>query len=134
MFRQNTKATTQLFNCRDDEGDLLGTGALRYIRTMASHTAKQKKQSGKVLTIREALEAQGGGLWYAPKATPHAARLWLRKAINGIYAPFVFSTPAVVDQRCNYAEPNEGVSWEMLGAILTSTIFAFSLEMAMFHL
>lgn len=127
-FRQQIDTKTKLFQCRDEEGDLRGTGALRYIRTMATRSANQKKQSGKVLSIREVLEAQGGGLWYAPKATPHPARLWLRKAINGIHAPFVFAVPTVVDQRCNYLDPREGVSWELLGAVLTSTIFAFSLE------
>ena len=91
-FWQPGKGKTQLFMCREQEGDLRGTGALRYIRTMGAHSANQKKQSGKVLTIREVLEAQGGGLWYAPKATPHPARIWLRKAINGTYAPFVFTS------------------------------------------
>jgi hypothetical protein len=127
-FRQDIENRTFLFHCRKDDGDLRGTGALRYVRTMAAHSANQKKQSGKVISIREALEAQGGGLWYAPKATPHAARLWLRKAFNGLYAPFVFANPTVVDQRCNYLDPKEGIGWELLGAVLTSTIFAFSLE------
>jgi len=95
---------------------------------MASQPAVKKKQSGKTTTIQEALEARGGGIWYAPKATPHLARIWLRKACNSIYAPFVFVAPAVVDQRCNYIEPKTSMGWEPLAALLTSTIFAFSLE------
>ena len=44
--------------------DLRGTGALRYIEALADLSAAQKKQSGKSQTIREALEAQGGDIWY----------------------------------------------------------------------
>jgi hypothetical protein len=127
-YQQKPKAATWLFHCADKEGDIRGTGALRYIHAMAARPAAKKKQSGKTTTIQEALEAQGGGLWYAPKATPHPARLWLRKACNSIYAPFVFVTASVVDQRCNYIEPKAGIPWELLAAVLTSTLFAFSLE------
>jgi hypothetical protein len=127
-YRQKPKPTIWLFQCRDKEGDLRATGALRYIRAMASRPSAKKKQSGKATTIQEALEAQGGGVWYAPKATPHPARIWLRKACNSIYAPFVFVAPAVVDQRCNYIEPHAGIDSELLATVLTSTLFAFSLE------
>ena len=66
----------------EDERDLRGTGAYRYIQTMAGRAAARKKQAGAQQTIREALEAQGGVRWYAPKATPHRHRIWLRKAFN----------------------------------------------------
>lgn len=127
-YKQAPNPSTWIFQCRDKEGDLRGTGALRYIRAMASRPAAKKKQSGKAMTIKEALEAQGGGLWYAPKATPHPAGIWLRKACNTIYAPFLFDTAAVVDQRCNYLEPKTGISEELLASVVTSTLFAFSLE------
>lgn len=127
-YLQYPEVSRWLFVCRDKESDLRATGALKYIHAMSEGLAAQKKQSGEIKTIREALEAQGGGLWYAPKAKPHPARLWLRKAFNTVYAPFVFETPNVVDQRCNYLEPHAGLSLELLGAVLTSTIFAYAVE------
>jgi hypothetical protein len=127
-YKQVIEPSTWIFQCREKEGDLRGTGALRYIRAMASRPAAQKKQSGKPMTIKDALEAQGGGLWYAPKATPHPAAIWLRKACNTIYAPFLFDAAAVVDQRCNYLEPKAGISKELLASVVTSTLFAFALE------
>lgn len=117
-----------LFVCREKEADLRGTGALRYINAMADRSATKKKQSAGTKTMREVLEAQGGGLWYAPKAKPHPSGLWLRKAFNTVYAPFVFETPAVVDQRCNYLEPKDELPWELLGAVITSSLFAYALE------
>ena len=127
-YLQNLSATTWLFECRDTEGDLRGTGALKYIQAMSGRPAAEKKQSGATKTIREVLNAQGGGLWYAPKAKPHHMHLWLRKAFNTVYAPFIFEKPAVVDQRCNYLRPMDGVSWEALGAVLASTLFAYAVE------
>jgi hypothetical protein len=55
-----------LFHCQEEERDLRGKGAYRYIQTMSERAAAQRKQSGAVQTIREALELQGGQLWYAP--------------------------------------------------------------------
>ena len=127
-FRQRLKATTWLFNCRDKTGDLRATGALRYIEAMADRSAAEKKQTGKSQTIREALEAQAGGLWYAPKARPAKHHIWLRKAIDGVYAPFLFENAALVDQRCNSVSPRDGIAWQELAAVLTSSLFAYSLE------
>jgi hypothetical protein len=114
---QSPKPELWLFNCREEKQDLRGTGALKYIEAMADRSAAEKKQSGKSQTIREALEAQSGGLWYAPKARPNKHHIWLRKAVDGVFAPFIFDTPTLVDQRCN-----------SVAAILTSTLFAYSVE------
>lgn len=127
-YWQQAEPANWLFECRKPEGDLRGTGALRYIRSMATLSAKRRKQSGRVLTIEQALGAQGGGLWYAPKATPHPARVWLRKAINGVYAPFLFAQPTAVDQRCNFLEPRDGLDVHLLAAVVTSSVFAFATE------
>jgi hypothetical protein len=131
-YLQNPSQTTWLFSCRKKESDLRGTGALRYIHAMSERPAaeKKQKQSGKANTMREVLEAQSGGLWYTPKAKPHAANLWVRKAFDTVYAPFVFKRARVVDQRCNLIQPKDepGVSWELLGAVLTSSLFAYSVE------
>jgi len=127
-YFQESKSQTWIFLCRDSEADLRGTGALKYIHAMADRPAAEKKQSSGGKTIRQVLVAQSGGLWYAPKAKPHPTRLWLRKAISSVYAPFVFKKSAVVDQRCNYIEPIDGIDVETLAAVLTSSIFAYSLE------
>lgn len=131
-YLQNPPQSTWLFLCRKKESDLRGTGALRYIHAMSERPAaeKKQKQSGKATTIREVLEAQSGGLWYAPKAKPHAAHLWVRKAFNTTYAPFIFKKARVLDQRCNYIEPldSKSISWELLGAVLTSSLFAYAVE------
>lgn len=127
-YLQTPAVRTWLFSCRDKEADLRGTGAWRYISAMADRSAAKKKQSSGTKSMREVLKAQGGGLWYAPKAKPHPSGLWLRKAFNTVYAPFVFETPAVVDQRCNYLEPKDGLAWELLGAVVTSSLFGYALE------
>jgi hypothetical protein len=127
-FRQQLEATTWLLNCREKKGDLRATGTLRYIEAMAGRSAAERKQTGKSQTIREALEAQAGGLWYAPKARPAKHHIWLRKAIDGVYSPFLFEKGALVDQRCNSVSPRDGITWQELAAVLTSSLFAYSLE------
>jgi hypothetical protein len=128
QFEQDPKPSLWLFVCRDKRADLRGTGAWRYIEAMADRSAAEKKQTGKNLTIREALEAQSGGLWYSPKAKPAFHHIWLRKAFNTIYAPFLFDKASLVDQRLNSVSPVEGIEWKELAAILTSSLFAYSLE------
>ena len=128
VYIQTPTASTWLFICREKEADLRGTGALRYIHARSEAPAAERKQSGAPKTIRQVLEAQGGGLWYAPKALPRPARIWLRKAFDTVFAPYVFAQGHVVDQRCNYLEPLHGLSPELIGAVLTSTLFSYALE------
>ena len=45
-YRQAPSPSLWLFNCKDKEADLRGTGALRYISAMADRAAAEKKQSG----------------------------------------------------------------------------------------
>ncbi|MDZ4858043.1 MAG: hypothetical protein SGI88_03600 [Candidatus Hydrogenedentes bacterium] len=127
-YLQKPTISTWLFECKEKESDLRSTGALRYIHALADRPATDRKQSGARKTVKQALEAQGGGTWYAPKARPFPARLWLRKAVDAVFAPFIFVTPKVVDQRCNYLEPIDDLEWELLGAVMTSTLFAYSME------
>jgi hypothetical protein len=117
-----------LFHCRENERDLRGTGALRYIEAMADVSAAEKKQTGKSQTIREVLEAQSGSPWYAPKARAKRHHVWIRKAFDGVFSPFLFETPTLVDQRCNSVNSNDGISWEEIAAALTTTLFAYSVE------
>lgn len=127
-YLQNPLENTWVFLCRDKEADLRGTGALRYIHAMAERPAAEKKQSGGKKSIREVLQEQGGGFWYAPKAKPNPAHIWVRKAFNTTFAPFLFQAKAVVDQRCNYVEPKLSYPWQLIASAITSTIFAYSLE------
>jgi hypothetical protein len=128
VFEQKSTPSLWLFACKEIRGDLRGTGAWRYIETMADRPAAEKKQSGKKLTIREALEAQSGGLWYAPKAKPSFHHIWLRKAVNTVFSPFLFEKATLVDQRLNSVSPLEGIEWKELAAVLSSSLFAYSLE------
>ncbi|MDP8208570.1 MAG: N-6 DNA methylase [Candidatus Electryonea clarkiae] len=98
---QTIEPETFLFYCNSPENDIRGTGALNYIRDMEDRPAKKKKQSDKSSSISEVLEKQGGKHWYYPKAIPHKSNIWIRKAFDGVYAPFIFTQPQVVDQRCN---------------------------------
>ena len=127
-YKQTRERVQWVFYCKEREQDIRGTGALRYIRAMEKRPATKKKQTGKSLTIREVLEAQGGGLWYMPKAKLHAQNIWMRKAINTVYSPFIFETARAVDQRCNFVEPLDALDWRILGAVLTSSLFALSAE------
>jgi hypothetical protein len=127
-YYQDPLPTLWLFHCTAREADLRGTGALRYISAMSERLATQRKQSGKPQTVRQALSAQGGGLWYAPKAQPHQHHIWLRKGISGVFSPFLFKQAALVDQRCNGIAPKHGVSWTELAAILGSTLFSYAVE------
>lgn len=127
-FFQKINSSNHLFICNFSEADLRGTKALRYIRDMAKRPSTLKKQSGAPKTIKEALEAQGSGYWYAPKAKMHFAHIWLRKAFDSTYAPFLFSQAIPFDQRCNYIIPRPKLSWDLLAAIISSSLFAFSVE------
>ena len=127
-FEQEPTSRIWLFYCQSEERDLRGTGAYRYIQTMSERGAAQRKQSGNPQTIRQALLQQGGNLWYAPKAIAHQHKLWLRKAFDGIYSPFVFKKPAVVDQRCNSIAVVKGLPEQSLAAAITSTLFGYALE------
>src|SRR5437870_640531 len=95
---------------------------------MANRPATAKKQSGKAQTISQALAAQGGKYWYAPKAQTHKSHIWIRKAFDAVYAPFLFEEEAVLDQRCNFVKPRTGIDWECLAGVLSSSLFALALE------
>lgn len=127
-YIQQPRPALWLFHCKSSEADLRGTGALRYIESMADRPAKAKKQSKGTATIRQTLQKQGGGRWYAPKAQPHLHHIWLRKGVGGVFSPFLFRDAALVDQRCNSVAPKAGTTWEELAAVLTTTLFAYSLE------
>ncbi len=127
-FTQALKPVCWLFNCKKKKVDLRGTGALRYVEAMANHAAAAKKQTAKSQTIREALEAQSGEFWYAPKALPHKHHIWVRKAFGAMFAPFLFDKGVLVDQRCNSIDPLPSFEWREIGAVLTTTLFAYSVE------
>lgn len=129
-YLQRIKSDKYLFFCERAEADLRGTGALRYIRDMAGRPSARKKQVRYQKTIKETLHEQSGSCWYAPKAIPHKAHIWMRKAFDATYAPFLFPGGAVLDQRCNFLTPCEGVSWQALATLLCSSIFALSVEAA----
>jgi hypothetical protein len=95
---------------------------------MSNRPAFRKKQGAKIQTIKEALSAQGGSLWYAPKADLHESHIWLRKAFDTIYEPFLFKSPVVVDQRCNYIIPLQEKDRYLLAGVLCSRLFALALE------
>jgi SAM-dependent methyltransferase len=127
-YLQEPDSRLLLFSCDSSEGELRGTGALRYIRGMEDVTAVRKRQASKDKTIGETLAEQGGTYWYAPKATPHSANIWVRKAFDTTHAPFVFVKPTTLDQGCNFVVPVDGVKWEEVAAILTSSIAGLALE------
>lgn len=127
-YMQASRGKLWLFACELAEADLRGTGALRYIRAMASRPATVKKQGSKTQSMKEALSAQGGGFWYAPKALPHREHIWVRKAVSSVFAPFLFEDSATVDQRCNYLSPKDDLDWRALGAMASSSVFALCLE------
>src|SRR5438270_9771408 len=130
QYKQTKKAVLRVFYCKEKEQDLHGTGALKYIRAMEKLPATEKKQGGKKQTIKSALQAQtsAGGTWYMPKAKLHEMNLWLRKGVGSVHNPFIFETPAAMDQRCNYVLPADGIDWKVVAALLTSSLFALSAE------
>lgn len=48
--------------------------------------------------------------------------------VLGAYAPFLFDDAALLDQRLNSVVPVEGLQWQTLAAVLSSSVFAYSLE------
>lgn len=127
-FLQSPKPSQWLFYCSENEKDLGGTGALKYIHAMEGAPATERKQTGKRQTISAALRAQSGGLWYGPKAIPHAAHIWLRKAFNTNFSPFIFDKAVALDQRCNHVAPKDRLSWKLIAAVVTSSLFALAVE------
>ena len=127
-FRQSDNTDTYVFVCDSSMADIRGTGARRYIETMRGRPAASRKQTTGERTIEQALEKQSGATWYAPKAVLNRSHVWLRKAFHGTYAPLVFEDPQVLDQRCNYVNPRGRLQWTELGAMLTSSVLALSVE------
>lgn len=129
-YLQKPKASQWLFYCNENEKDLAGTGALKYIRAMKGVPATERKQSNasKPSTISEVLKAQGGGFWYGPKAIPHTAHIWLRKAFNTNFSPFIVEKAVALDQRCNFVLPKGELDWKLVAAVVTSSLFALSVE------
>ncbi|HEX8817285.1 MAG TPA: hypothetical protein VF753_17455 [Terriglobales bacterium] len=127
-FLQDPKPTQWLFFCKEGEKDLAGTGALTYIHAMENVPATERKQTGEHQTISQALKAQSGGLWYGPKAIPHTAHVWLRKAFNTNFSPFILHNAVALDQRCNFVTPKSGLDWKLVAAIVTSSLFALAVE------
>jgi hypothetical protein len=128
-YTPKPKASQWLFYCNETEKDLAGTGALKYVRAMKDIPATERKQSsGKQHSISEVLKAQSGGFWYGPKAIPHTAHIWLRKAFNTNFSPFILEKAVALDQRCNYVLPKQGLDWKLVAAVVTSSLFALSVE------
>jgi hypothetical protein len=129
-FLQNAAPSEYFFHCTESLSELKGTGALRYIRAMENQPAKQKKQSGVPKSVSQVLKAQSGAHWYAPKAKLHEEHIWVRKAFGSIYSPFLFKNRIVVDQRCNRIHPKGKNPWELIAALLSSSLFSLSIESA----
>ncbi len=127
-FFQKDLTGSLLFYCPLSEKDLKGTKALQYIRSMADRPAARKKQSSGAKSIEDVLSQQGGGYWYAPKAKLHKAHIWLRKAFDDNYSPFIFNKAVAFDQRANYVIPKKGIDWKHIAALLTSTLFGLAIE------
>ena len=127
-FVQSGSTRTFVFICADSLDEIRGSGAHKYIEAMRGRPAASTTQAAGSRTIEQALGKQSGSTWYAPKAVLHESHVWLRKAFDGTYAPFVFKDAQVLDQRCNYITPKDGLAWTELAALLTSSVFALSVE------
>ena len=127
-FRQSGSTETYVFICDSSLADIRGSGARKYIETMRERPAASPKQATGYRTIEQVLRKQSGSTWYAPKAVLHRSHIWLRKAVHGTYAPLVFEDAQVLDQRCNYINPRNGLQWTELAAMLTSSVLALSVE------
>ena len=127
-FLQSYGMDTYVFTCDSSLADIRGTGARRYIEAMRGRPATSTRQATGYRTIEQVLRKQSGSTWYAPKAVLHRSHIWLRKAFHGNYAPLVFEDAQVLDQRCNYINPRDGLQWTELAAMLTSSVLALSVE------
>ena len=127
-FRQSGSTETYVFSCDSSLADIRGSGARKYIEAMRGRPAASRKQAAGHRTIEQVLKKQSGSTWYAPKAVLHRSHIWLRKAFHGTYAPLLFEDAQGLDQRCNYVNPRDGLQWTELAAMLTSSVFALSVE------
>lgn len=127
-YVQSGSGRYQLFYCRAEPHDLRGTGAGRYINWASRQETGAKKQSAGPTTWEDALSKQGGKYWWWPKAALKPTRIALRKAVDVLYAPFVFEEPALVDQRLYTVTAREGVEEDLVKAYLCSSLFPLSLE------
>lgn len=126
-YFQNVTPKVWVFYCKEEPADLRGTGASRYIEWGRLQTTKPRKQSEKPVRFPDAPALQSQKHWYWPAAPLHKTKIAVRKGISEIYAPFLFKSPAVVDQRCQLVTP-DGVTNELLSAYLASSLFALALE------
>lgn len=117
-----------VFTCRKSEPDLRGTGAWAYIDWGARQVLSGRKQSKDPATYRATLEKQGGREWWWPKAALKPTNLAVRKGINERYAPFLFETAQIVDQRLYTIRPRGELDQSVVLAFLASSLFPLSLE------
>jgi hypothetical protein len=128
QYVQTGAPATWLFDCRKAVEDLRGTGALAYIRWGQNQKTRPKKQSEQAVSWPDAPALASRKYWYAPTTSTHASRVALRKAVGDRYAPFLFDTSVVLDQRMYALAGANGVSDGVLQAYLCSSLFPLSLE------
>jgi len=94
----------------------------------ADQETSTRKQSGEIVTWKEAPALQHQKHWYWPPAPTHPTTIALRKGIDKRYAPYLFTEPTVLDQRLYVVSPQDGVSEEILQAYFASSLFPLSFE------
>ncbi|MEV5303755.1 hypothetical protein [Streptomyces diastaticus] len=127
-YVQSGSGRYQLFYCKAEPHDLRGTGAGRYINWASRQETGTKKQSAGPTTWEDALSKQGGKYWWWPKAALKPTRIALRKAVDVLYAPFIFEEPTLVDQRLYTVTARAGIDEDLVKAYLCSSLFPLSLE------
>lgn len=127
-YIQNVVGRSQLFYCPCEPSDLRGTGAGRYIDWAARQETGAKKQSAAPTTWEDALSKQGGKYWWWPKAALKPTQIALRKAVDILYAPFIFDEPVFVDQRLYTVTAKSDVDEDVVKAYLCSSLFPLALE------
>jgi hypothetical protein len=117
-----------LFNCRVEPADLRGTGAWEYISWGSLQETRPRKQTEQPVPWPQAPALSHSKHWYYPAATTHSTRIGVRKAMMQKYAPFLFDTRVLLDQRLYVVNPRPDVDWEIIAAYLSSSLFPFALE------
>lgn len=101
-------ARCQVFMCRENLPDLVGTGTASYIRWGQKQKHKSVNGRPPVAWKDTPRLNKDGRPWYFTRFNSPPARIVVLKAVDEYFSPFILDSPIRVDQRFNQVNAKQG--------------------------